>query len=127
MKQNFGAEHLRIFNEEIRGQGYPDPGTGYYSKNLSYEEWYNLNNAQRAHMNFLEMLGSSVLFQLVGGLYFPIPTAILTFILFVARLLYTCGYVTRGPKGRYFGAFLNDGIIIAHFVLACISSIYLIK
>jgi hypothetical protein len=59
MKQNFGSEHQKCFNEEIKAGGYPDSGSGFYSKNLSYEDWYRLNNGQRAHMNFVEWIAST--------------------------------------------------------------------
>jgi hypothetical protein len=34
--------------------GLPDTGSGRYSKELSYKQWYEFNNAQRAHYNFVE-------------------------------------------------------------------------
>lgn len=53
LKNNFGEEHLNAFGKEIPSGGYPDTGNGYYSKNLSYEEWFQFNNAQRAHYNYV--------------------------------------------------------------------------
>lgn len=53
MRKNFGEEHKRVTGKEIKKGGAPDVGTGYYSKNLSYEQWYTLSNGQRAHMNFV--------------------------------------------------------------------------
>lgn len=38
---------------DIKAGGYPDSGSGFYSRNLSYEQWYELNNGQRAHMNYV--------------------------------------------------------------------------
>ena len=31
MKDNFAKEHMEAFNEEIKGQGYPDMGSGKYA------------------------------------------------------------------------------------------------
>ncbi len=52
LQNNYGEEHLKAFGTEIPKAGYPDTGNGYYSKNLSYEEWFQFNNAQRAHYNY---------------------------------------------------------------------------
>lgn len=40
MKENFGAEHQRVTGQEIKKGGYPDTGSGFYTRNLNYEQWY---------------------------------------------------------------------------------------
>ena len=101
-------------------------GCGKYSQKLSYKDWYEFNSAQRAHYNFVEWIASTLLLILVAGVYFPIPAAALGLAIFIARLIYSIGYVTGGPRGRSIGATINDLAFLAAFVLAFISSIYLI-
>ena len=126
MKKNFGEEHQKTFGEEIGAGGAPDTGSGYYSKTLPYEEWYKFNNAQRAHMNFVEMMASTLAFVLIAGIYFPIPSASLCLVMIIARIIYSCGYAAKGPKGRSIGALINDLAFLALFVLSFISAVYFI-
>lgn len=97
-------------------------GNGYYSKNLSYSQWYKFNNAQRVHYNYLEWIASCITFLLIAGIYYPIPSASLGLGVVIARFIYSFGYSAKGPTGRLVGALLNDAIVLALFVLAIISS-----
>jgi hypothetical protein len=59
--QQFWAEHKEAFPEHTIEQfektgGFPDMGSGVFSKKLSYADWFKFNNAQRVHYNFLESL-----------------------------------------------------------------------
>ena len=101
-------------------------GNGRYASKLSYKEWYEFNLAQRAHYNFVEWIASTIVLILITGLYFPIPGAALGLAIFIARLIYSIGYVYKGPKGRSIGALINDLAFLALFVLSFISSIYCI-
>jgi len=101
-------------------------GSGLYASKLSYKEWYEFNSAQRAHYNFLEWIASTLVMIFIAGIYFPIPAASLGLAIFIARIIYSVGYVVGGPKGRSVGALVNDFAILAEFVLAVISSIYFI-
>ena len=53
MKQ-FNEEHQAAFGTDAPKGGHPDDGNGYYSQKLSDKDWYDFQNAQRAHYNFLE-------------------------------------------------------------------------
>ena len=53
MEKNFGEEHKEAFGAMVPLSGYPDMGNGRYSEKLSYKEWYNYNNIQRVHQNFV--------------------------------------------------------------------------
>jgi hypothetical protein len=47
MEKNFGEEHRKAFpgsTEPPKG-GYPDNGSGLYSKKLGYKEWFEFNLA----------------------------------------------------------------------------------
>ena len=103
-------------------------GSGRYSQKLSYEEWYKFNNAQRAHLNFVEWIAPSVVLILVGGLYFPIVSASLGLAVIIARALYAIGYMINGASNiiRAIGAIGNDILVLAILFLAYISAIYLI-
>jgi len=59
----FDEKYMRRFDEihkQATGMekapkgGYPDMGNGRYAADLSYDQWFAFNNAQRAHYNFLE-------------------------------------------------------------------------
>lgn len=77
-------------------------------------------------MNFVEMVASTLVFLLVAGIYFPIPSASVGLVMIIARIIYTCGYTMAGPRGRNVGAIINDLAFLALFVLSFISSIYFI-
>ena len=47
-------ETLNLKSDEIPKQGYPDSGSGIFSRLLSYADWYTFNNYQRMHMNYFE-------------------------------------------------------------------------
>ena len=51
MLEPFDKEHKKAFGptSEVSKQGYPDMGSGRYSKNFSYKEWYDFNMAQTQH------------------------------------------------------------------------------
>ena len=100
-------------------------GQGRYSDKLSYKDWYNFNNAQRTHYNFIEFSPSIFSLLPIAGLYFPIPAAVLGFVLAICRLIYTIGYTTCGSQGRLVGAAGNHLSILGLFVLAFISGVYL--
>ena len=100
--------------------GYPDSGSGYYANKLSYADWFSLNNAQRAHMNFVEMLTPQVVFLLVGGLHCSCYTTYIGIAMIIGRLIYALGYVGLGPKGRTLGVIINDLALVGSLYL-CIS------
>jgi hypothetical protein len=79
-KECFGTAHMKNF-KEVHAQshedqlpptdGYPDTGCGYYSKTLSYGQWYKFNNWMRSHRNFLEFIYCYYAAILVCGAYNP--------------------------------------------------------
>jgi len=106
MEKNFADEHKKAFGAAAPKGGYPDMGYGRYSQRLSYEDWYNFNNAQRVHYNYLEMLPVVVITGLISGLFYPICAAIAIGAWTLGRIVYTIGYVTSGPNLRVPGAVL---------------------
>lgn len=108
MERNFGEQHKKAFGENIKPMGYPDMGNGVYSSKLEYKDWYNFNNSQRAHYNFVEQVGSVIALVFVAGIGMPWVAGILGWLYCIGRLIYTMGYVAKGPNGRLIGAGVMD-------------------
>ena len=108
LEDNFGEQHKKDFGSVPLKGGYPDMGNGRYSDKLSYKDWYNFNNTQRAHYNFLEQVGSILALLLIAGIGFPTVAGILGWTYFVGRVLFTIGYISKGPQGRLIGVVLVD-------------------
>lgn len=105
--QQFEREHREAFPEDEAAPpiGFPDMGNGYFSKHLSYADWYKFNNAQRVHYNFVEALPFVLMLLFISALKQPLAALILGCVYFTGRLLYTIGYVKGGPNMRMMGAF----------------------
>ena len=126
LQENFGEEHKKDFGCTVPKQGYPDHGSGRYSQKLPYKAWFELNNSQRCHQNFLETVAVLVLGLLVAGLKFPNAAAILGGIHFIGRIFYILGYTSsRGADKRMVGALMAHGATCVCLVLAVISSLML--
>ena len=104
--EQFKEEHQQAFGEssEPAVGGWPDGGDGRYSQKLSYKAWVEFNNCMRVHQNFVEQLPLWLTFLLVAGLFIPLITAILGFLLAGARLVYIILYIKLGPNARKLGA-----------------------
>mmetsp|Transcript_80770 Transcript_80770/g.112196 ORF Transcript_80770/g.112196 Transcript_80770/m.112196 type:complete len:110 (-) Transcript_80770:48-377(-) len=102
-------------------------GCGWYSKKMGYEQWFTFNNAIRAHYNFLEGIGLIIVMILVAGIHF-VPWAYgFGFAYCVSRIIYTEGYIRKGPAGRGLGALLVDICILGLLILSVWSCIKIIK
>ena len=127
MKRNFEREHTEVSSEPITAGGYPDMGSGWYSRKLSYTAWWNFNNAQRAHYNFVETIAATTLLLIVGGLYQPIIAAGVGLAVIIGRLAFAIGYTYGGPKGRMIGGIIIDLGYLALFVSSCMSCYKMIR
>ena len=116
----FQEVHEREVGGLVAKGGYPDAGNGYYSKDLSYKDWYLFNNAQRAHYNQLEMLTPVIIWILITIMYQPLAGAILGFIYAVGRIFYTAGYIVS-PNKRVIGALICDMSFLGLFVLSIVT------
>ena len=103
----FDKEHKAAFGEDTCASvgGAPDAGDGRYSAKLPYADWFNFNNAMRAHMNFVETLPVILITLAVGGLILPFPTAIIAWLNVVFRMVFTLCYAKKGPGARIWGVF----------------------
>ncbi len=53
----FSTIHHEAFEElNPPDMALPDMGNGRFSQELSYKNWFDINNAQRVHLNFVELL-----------------------------------------------------------------------
>lgn len=99
-RKYFSEDYMRTFNNlhgtSVGGEapkgGYPDMGNGRYAANWRYDEWFTFNNWQRAHYNFIEQLTPTIVWILIGCAYKPLASAILGFLYFLGRVVFTVGY-----------------------------------
>jgi hypothetical protein len=68
-----------------------------------------------------------LVFVLIGGLYFPIPSAAIGLGITISRFVYAWGYTSGGPSGRSVGVLFNDLLALAQFILAMISGSYFVQ
>jgi glutathione S-transferase len=107
--------------------GYPDMGCGRYAAKLSDADWLLFNNAQRAHYNFVEGVATYILLILAAGLYYPLYATYLGIAIFVGRLVFAMGYVSKGPMGRLAGALLVDFALLGLVGLSVMSGLHITK
>ena len=91
----FNKEHSAAFPSQKTAPdfGYPDTGSGKYSRQLDYKSWVNYNNCVRVQMNFLEQLPMMLVFTAVFGIAFPKYAAYNGLSYVIGRLLYSIGYM----------------------------------
>ena len=122
-EKNF-PEELKAGKIDLKA-GYPDVGSGKYAMALTHDQWKDVNNAQRAHVNFLEVFAPMVAFFLIGGLSFPRVIVLLQLVNIVGRFLYQTMYASKGPQGRLMGALLNLASMLGAFLTAIVSAVSL--
>ena len=74
-------------------------GNGRYSAKLSYKEWFEFNNLQRIHYNYLESVACIIIWLLIGGLAtnFTWVAVGLGAANLAGRVMYHVGYSMKGP------------------------------
>ncbi|TNV75407.1 hypothetical protein FGO68_gene7120 [Halteria grandinella] len=97
-------------------------GNGFFADKLSYKAWFDFNNAQRAHYNYLENLTPLLVWHLLGIVYHPLLTAAFGFLCIISRILYTIGYM-KTPNSRVLGALLFDVGFLGLFVLGVLGAV----
>jgi glutathione S-transferase len=102
-------EHKKAFGHEINELGYPDMGNGRYAALLSYEQWVEFNNCQRAHYNMVESSAPTLATVLAAGLYYPRLASGLGVAYAVGMYMFSAGYKSKkGADGRILGALLRS-------------------
>ncbi len=128
--QKFYAEeneqHQKEFGVPIAKGGHPDNGLGRLSDKLDFISWVKLQNAQRAHANYLETLTFSMASTLLGGLFYPRITAIAGVIHIVGRQMYASGFKKGGAAGRGKGFAIVMLTLLVNFVCTIVGAITLL-
>lgn len=129
MEENFQEAHKAVGGDlPLPKGGYPDQGNGRYSDKLTYEQWFDFNNAQRVHQNYTENIGVVVPATLIAGLAFPQTAAIAGGAHILGRFLYAMGYTSKkGGDNREAGAFLAHGSTVLNVVLSLVAAVRIIK
>ena len=104
----FNQENQEVFGKDAPKGGHPDDGNGYYSQKLSYLDWYEFQNWQRAHMNYLEQIAIVVTMVFITAIHQPMWAMVSIYVMVIGRILYGLGYCRGGPKGRVLGAIIAD-------------------
>ena len=124
----FAEEHKKEFKVDIPGGGYPDHGNGFYSRILSYEQWYKFQIDQRIHKNFLETVTIVTFNICLLGLFWSQGALICGIVQAVGRLIYAIGY-NISPNGRFVGflmIFLSLLVLYGanlYYICSCLNSL----
>ena len=112
----FNEEHCKHFPEaqQAPSMGYPDTGCGRYAAKLTYSDWLDMNNAQRVHINYFEMITFTLVVSLVAFSGYPKVTVAALGAHLVGRVVYSIGYSRYGPFYRAPGAIT---MLVANSVL----------
>jgi uncharacterized membrane protein YecN with MAPEG domain len=115
----FEKEHRENFPDDdvTKSIGFPDMGSGYYSKKLAYNDWFRFNNAQRVHYNFLEALPMILILLFIAGLKQPLAALIIACVYFVSRIIYLFSYI-KSPNMRVIGVIPMSLCILSLFGLS---------
>ena len=100
--------------------GHPENGLGRLSTKLDFVTWVKLQNAQRAHLNYLEGLPGFLANLLLAGLFFPKTASALGLVHLVGRDLYARAYRKKGAGARGPGFGMS---FLSNFALTC-SAVY---
>lgn len=116
IKGNFDQEHK---NSSIKTPlfGYPDFGSGVYSKKLPYDKWLRFNAALRVHINTMENITIAVISVLVLGLFTPQIAAGFGVAWILARFFYGWTYLNN-IKNIEFAAIVSFSLIFTSSGLA---------
>eukprot|EP00008_Paramoeba_atlantica_P004074 CAMPEP_0201475150 /NCGR_PEP_ID=MMETSP0151_2-20130828/600_1 /ASSEMBLY_ACC=CAM_ASM_000257 /TAXON_ID=200890 /ORGANISM="Paramoeba atlantica, Strain 621/1 / CCAP 1560/9" /LENGTH=178 /DNA_ID=CAMNT_0047855165 /DNA_START=90 /DNA_END=626 /DNA_ORIENTATION=+ len=112
--------------EPIKVGCHPDNGLGRLSANLPIADWFDLQNAQRAHLNYLETLPLTEAALAVSGYFYPKAAAILAGIHLIGRQVFCSGFRSR-PSGRVYGFLILSLSNLAMVGLGAAGAIQLIR
>lgn len=106
--------------------GYPDTGSGRFADKLPMDQWIAFNNAQRAHLNFLEQLPIVVTFLLIAGIVYTKTAVACGAVYIIGRLLYIQGYNSKtGAPARLRGSMVFYPALITLLVTSVMSCLEL--
>mmetsp|Transcript_17600 Transcript_17600/g.27540 ORF Transcript_17600/g.27540 Transcript_17600/m.27540 type:complete len:176 (-) Transcript_17600:50-577(-) len=108
------AELKKAGREEIKKGCHPDNGLGRLSNALSAADWIDLQQAQRAHLNYLETLSLSLWLLAIAGVFYPFYAAVSGGVHLLGRQLYCTGFRSK-PSARGPGFLLFTLSNLANF------------
>ena len=110
LNKNFGEVSKKELGVLPAKLGYPDTGSGRYSKKLGLDAWIEFNKSMRAHLNFVEMIPVFIFFILLAAFFDPTAATYCGYGIFVARLLHLIGYKIH-PDFRSVGSMSTFGLL----------------
>ena len=87
---------------------FSDTGNGPIAALLPFEDWARFNIAQRTHYNTVESLAIFSGLLAANAQHQPFLAGACSVTFLIGRVLYSAGYKSKGPKGRYAGAIISD-------------------
>ena len=117
-KKHFTPEFLTPIHPEKTPAklGYPDTGSGRYSKQLTLSAWIEFMKMMRAHLNFVECLPVFVFLILSLGVFDPLTAGICGFSLVVLRLFHLAAYWIH-PNLRIVGS-LPTNLVLGYMTFS---------
>mmetsp|Transcript_33078 Transcript_33078/g.51711 ORF Transcript_33078/g.51711 Transcript_33078/m.51711 type:complete len:180 (-) Transcript_33078:56-595(-) len=102
--------NLQEENNELKAAGkapiskgcHPDNGLGRLSKYLPIADWLDLQQAQRAHLNYLESISLTQAGLAVSGYFYPKAASALAVLHLIGRQLF-CSGMRDAPEKRAVG------------------------
>mmetsp|Transcript_6676 Transcript_6676/g.16848 ORF Transcript_6676/g.16848 Transcript_6676/m.16848 type:complete len:181 (-) Transcript_6676:132-674(-) len=110
--KKFDKHKSEYGGKSIPKGGYPDMGCGRFSSKLTYEQWFQFNNYQRVHGNYVEGVATAIVLQLVGSIFYTRVCVVAGLTYILGRVLYAVLYRSVGPSGRLPGAILLDASLV---------------
>merc|ERR1712096_193285 len=104
----------------------PEHGLGRLSSSLHIADWVDFQNAQRAHLNYLETLSLTQSALAVSGYFYPKPASILALIHLLGRQIY-CSSFRSSPSKRATGFVILSLTNLAMFGLGVAGAIQMIR
>ena len=83
----FNSAHQTEMKSDAPVGGYPDMGNGYFSKKLSYHDWFVFQNERESYKDFVDSITTLVFCSLIAGLIASWLTTVFLWIHIASRLL----------------------------------------
>ena len=84
-----------------------------------------MNNGQRVQMHFLDNITFNLISIAFIGFRFQWIALGLGSAIILGRLLFSVGYVMKGPRGRMVGALLTQLSILASYIACIVTCVFL--
>ena len=98
--EQFNRQHQAEMKSDTPVGGYPDMGNGFYSKKLSYHDWFEFQLERETYHDFVESITTLCFCALIAGLLAAWLTMVFMWIHIVARLLKEIAIRRLKPDSR---------------------------